>query len=244
MKALSIRLISFMVLMKIGQKHFGWFVDKWINRIFHYQFFSVNEEETSKINRDDSAFENALKKSVQGHSYIHWTPIEVIKAAVDWLGTESDTSDGNRTPNRILDIGSGVGKFCLIGAMNSRAHFTGVETRKNLVDEALSLKQELKLNNVEFIHSDIKTIDFNDFTSFYFYNPFCEHMALSGTIDDQIQFDEDAYYNYQDFVADQLKRAPKGTKLVKYCSPDLDISFDFDLHDMYFEGLLQLWIKR
>lgn len=204
----------------------------------------MNPEDKSKINRDDAAFENALKKSVQGHSYIHWTPIEVIKAAVDWLGMESATKDGGRAANRILDIGSGVGKFCLIGAMNSKAHFTGVETRKNLVDEAIELKKELKLKNVDFIHSDIKEIDFSDFTAFYFYNPFCELMALSGTIDDQIKFDEDAYYIYQDFVADQLKRTPKGTKLVKYCSPDLDISMDFDLKDMYFEGLLQLWEKR
>ncbi len=196
----------------------------------------MNQEETSKIKRNDAAFDKALKKSVQGHSYIHWTPIEVIQAAADWLGTKNG--------NRILDIGSGVGKFCIIGAMNSRAHFTGVEIRKNLVEEALYLKKELKLTNVDFIHSDIKEIDFKNFTSFYFYNPFCEHMALSGSIDDQIQFDEEAYYSYQDFVTDQLKQTPKGTKLVLYCSPDLDISTDFDLKDMYFEGLLQLWVKR
>jgi hypothetical protein len=196
----------------------------------------LNQEEKSNINRDDVAFENALKHSVQGHSYIHWTPIEVIKTAVRWLGTESE--------NKILDIGSGVGKFCLIGAMNSKAHFTGVETRKNLVDEARQLQKELELSNVNFIHSDIKDVDFNDYTSFYFYNPFCEHMALSGGIDDQIQFDEEAFYSYQDFVEEQLKQTPKGTKLVKYCSPDFDISTDFDLADMYFEGQLQLWLKR
>jgi len=195
----------------------------------------VNEKK-DKINQDDTAFENVLSKSVQGHSYIHWTPIEVIQMAVHWLGTESQ--------NKILDIGSGVGKFCIIGGMNSRAHFTGVEKRKNLVEQANKLRSDLALTNVQFIHSDITKIDFSDFTSFYFYNPFCEHMALSGGIDDQIQFDEDAFYAYQDFVEEQLKRTPKGTKLVKYCSPDFDISMDFDLADMYFEGQLQLWIKR
>jgi len=196
----------------------------------------VNQEEKSNINRDDTAFENVLKKSVQGHSYIHWTPVEVIKTAVQWLGTQRD--------NKILDIGSGVGKFCLVGALNSKAQFTGVETRKNLVDQATELQKELALNNVNFIHSDIREIDFGNYTSFYFYNPFCEHMALSGGIDDQIQFDEEAFYAYQDFVEEQLKRTPKGTKLVKYCSPDFDISTDFDLADMYFEGQLQLWLKR
>lgn len=196
----------------------------------------MNQEEKSNINRDDTAFEDALRKSVQGHSYIHWTPVEVIKTAVRWLGTESD--------NKILDIGSGVGKFCLIGAMNSKSHFTGVETRKNLVDQAVELQKDLALDNISFIHSDIKRIDFSDYTSFYFYNPFCEHMALSGGIDDRIQFDEEAFYEYQNFVEEQLKRTPKGTKLVKYCSPDFDISTDFDLADMYFEGQLQLWLKR
>jgi 16S rRNA A1518/A1519 N6-dimethyltransferase RsmA/KsgA/DIM1 with predicted DNA glycosylase/AP lyase activity len=196
----------------------------------------VNKEETAKINRNDKAFEEVLKKSVQGHSYIHWTPVDVIKSAVDWLGTGSK--------NKVLDIGSGVGKFCLIGAMNSRAHFTGVETRQNLVEEANHLKKELDLSNVDFIHSDITEVDFKEFTSFYFYNPFCEHMAVSGGIDEQITFDEEAFYKYQDYVADQLIKTPKGTKLVKYCSPDFDISMDFDLTDMYFEGLLQLWVKR
>jgi hypothetical protein len=199
-------------------------------------FLLVNKEDKSKINRDDNAFENALRKSVQGHSYIHWTPVEVIMAAVDWLGTESS--------NNILDIGSGVGKFCLIGAMNSRAHFIGVETREDLVEQAIDLKKELKLSNANFIHSDIINIDFKDYTSFYFYNPFCEYMALSGGIDDRIKFDEEAFYKYQDYVAEQLKKTPKGTKLVKYCSPDFDISTNFDLTDMYFEGQLQLWIRR
>ena len=196
----------------------------------------MNQDEIDKFNSTDAVFDAALKKSVQGHSYIHWTPIEVILAAVDWLGTDSD--------NRILDIGSGVGKFCIIGAINSSAHFTGIEIRENLVNQANALKTKLKLTNAEFIHADIKEIDFKHYTSFYFYNPFCEHMAVSGSIDTQIQFDEDAYYRYQDFVIDQLKKTPKGTKLVKYCSHELDVSMDFDLHDMYFEGLLQLWVKR
>ena len=196
----------------------------------------MNYAENSDIAESDNTFDAALSKSTQGHSYIHWTPIEVIKTAVDWLGTGS--------ANRILDIGAGVGKFCIIGSMNSLAHFTGVEIRENLVEEAIRLKSELNLSNVEFIHSDIKSIDFSNFTSFYFYNPFCELMALSGAIDDQIQFNEEKYSYYQDFVVDQLKRTPKGTKLVTYCSPDLDVSVDFDLKDMYFEGLLQLWVKR
>ena len=204
----------------------------------------MNQEKRFNINSDDEAFDKVLKKSVQGHSYIHWSPIEVIKAAVDWLGNEGTSTDGKPSTNRILDIGSGVGKFCLIGAMNSNAHFTGIEIRKNLIDEAVKLKSDLKLKNVDFIHSDIKEIDFSLFTSFYFYNPFCELMALSGSIDDQIKFDEEAYYDYQDFIAEQLKRTPKGTKLVTYCSPDLDISMDFDLKDMYFDGQLQLWERR
>lgn len=200
------------------------------------KLFEMNYAENSDIAESDNTFDAALSKSTQGHSYIHWTPIEVIKTAVDWLGTASS--------NRILDIGSGVGKFCIIGSMNSRAHFTGVEIRDNLFEESIRLKSELQLSNVEFIHSDIQSIDFNNFTSFYFYNPFCELVALSGRIDEQFQLDEEKYSYYQDFVVSQLKNAPKGTKLVTYCSPDLDISMDFDLIDMYFEGLLQLWIKR
>ncbi|NVK65562.1 MAG: methyltransferase domain-containing protein [Flavobacteriales bacterium] len=197
---------------------------------------SVNKEEKSLICRNDDAFEKMLQEAVRGHSFVHWTPVEVIKTAVDWLGTGRN--------NRVLDIGSGTGKFCLVAAMNSNAHYTGVELRENLYQEAQRLKSELELSNVEFIHGDVKNIDFNNFTSFYFYNPFCEHIAISGGIDDQISFDEDAFYSYQELVENKLKETPKGTKLVKYCSPELEISMDFDLHDMYFDGQLQLWIKN
>ncbi len=197
---------------------------------------NVNQPEQNRLYIDDAGFENLLSESVQGHSFVHWTPIEVIKTAVDWLGTSKD--------NRVLDIGSGVGKFCLVGAMHSNARFTGIELRENLYHEAQKLKEELELANVEFIHTDVKNIDFKNYTSFYFYNPFCEHIAVSGAIDDQIPFDEDTFYAYQDLVEQQLKETPKGTRLVKYCSPELEISMDFDLHEMYFDGQLQLWIKN
>ncbi len=197
---------------------------------------NMNQAEQNRLYIDDTGFESLLSESVQGHSFVHWTPIEVIKVAVDWLGTNKD--------NRILDIGSGVGKFCLMGALHGNAHFTGVELRENLYQEAQKLKSQLDLSNVEFIHGDVKDINFKSYTSFYFYNPFCEHIAVSGAIDDQIPFDENTFYAYQDLVEQQLKETPKGTKLVKYCSPELEISVDFDLHEMYFDGQLQLWIKN
>ena len=65
---------------------------------------NMNQAEQNRLYIDDTGFESLLSESVQGHSFVHWTPIEVIKVAVDWLGTNKD--------NRILDIGSGVGKFC------------------------------------------------------------------------------------------------------------------------------------
>ena len=55
----------------------------------------------------------------------HWTPLCVSRKAADFLAAESNVS--------ILDIGSGVGKFCLGAAYyKPDAYYFGVEQRKNL----------------------------------------------------------------------------------------------------------------
>jgi len=78
-----------------------------------------------------------------------------------------------------LDIGSGAGKFCLIGAASTKGLFYGVEQRKELVNLCKSIAKTHQINNVEIFHSNITEISFSDYDAFYFYNPFYENIDNS-----------------------------------------------------------------
>lgn len=144
----------------------------------------------------------------------------------------------------MLDIGSGVGKFCLTAGQLSNAQFTGVELRQSFVDVSNELKQKIKSSNVNFICTDIKQIDFRDYTAFYFYNPFCEMLSEKVLIDDQVSYSRDGHRSYEDYVYDQLAQMPVGTKIVTYCSPQFIMPPDYELRELYFEGTLSLWTKQ
>src|SRR5690606_3892441 len=97
----------------------------------------------------------------------HWTPVGVAKRAAEFL---ADTPGA-----RVLDIGSGAGKFCLVGATYTRGHFTGVEQRGKLAALSNRLAETYNIHNVNFIHQNIMSISFSDYNAFYFYNSFHEN---------------------------------------------------------------------
>tara|TARA_R110001592_G_scaffold181715_2_gene424540 strand:- start:2130 stop:2717 length:588 start_codon:yes stop_codon:yes gene_type:complete len=184
----------------------------------------------------DADFDKTYLKRYQELSKIHWTPVEIIKLSVQWLTHGANT--------KILDIGSGVGKFCIVGALISNAKFTGVEIRKTLVDEAQKVKKKLKTDNVNFLNEDITGIDFNDYNSFYYFNPFCEQIATADWIDKTLKFSEIKFNQYKEHVRKQLKNALIGTRIVIYCSDNDVIPEGYSLSNIGYEGQLQLWIKK
>jgi len=181
-------------------------------------------------------FDELLRSDFQQLSATFWSPEEVIKIAVEWM--ELDAS------SKVLDIGSGVGKFCIEGARINEAQFTGVEIRPELVDEADRVVQELGLKNVQFICSDIKDIDFSEFSSFFYYNSFCEHLSINEVIDDSLDFSRENHREYEDLVFEQMNKMPKTTKIVCYNSREFILPNTYRLVRMNKEGDLALWIKN
>jgi len=118
---------------------------------------------------EDEEFNSIYPESIKQLSNKHWTPVAVAKAAAEFLA--------NIPGMRVLDIGSGVGKFCMIGSIVSKGHFTGVEYREDLCRLSTELSKEYGLSNVEFIHDNITHINFKDFGAFYFFNSFIENMS-------------------------------------------------------------------
>ena len=111
----------------------------------------------------DFIFDRAFSFEARELSGTHWTPIGVAMRAAHLLVDSPQA--------RILDVGSGVGKFCFVGALRTPGHFTGVEQRQELLDEAQTLLRDSKIEHVAFLHSDAVHIDWSEYTGLYFFNP-------------------------------------------------------------------------
>lgn len=183
----------------------------------------------------DSEFDEVYPERIKKLSDIHWTPIEIARIAIEWLELDENS--------HLLDIGSGVGKFCCIAAEMTSAKITGVEKRKNLVRIAEKVIKDKELSNIQIIHSNITKIDFKDFNAFYYYNPFCEQIAIQGSIDDTISFSQVKYREYEDYVIDQLDQLPIGTRIVTYYSQEFTLSASYALKNLYYNSTLALWVK-
>jgi len=184
----------------------------------------------------DENFNALLPENISILADRHWTPADVAIMAAEFLVTKQNT--------KVLDIGSGVGKFCLIGAKNTQGVFHGVEQRANLVKISKSLAIEQKVNNVSFVHANITTIDFTEYEAFYFYNPFYENIDETLTIDCHVSKQEQLFFEYSDFVKNQFQKLPIGTRLATYFGAWSEIPTGYVLVQSAFDGLLQLWIKN
>lgn len=98
----------------------------------------------------DPAFDAIYPERVRVFSWRYWTPVEVARRAAQLLVTSEST--------RVLDIGSGAGKFCLVGALTTRATFTGIEQRQHLVEVAQWIAERYRVPHVEYRHGDVRTV--------------------------------------------------------------------------------------
>jgi SAM-dependent methyltransferase len=186
----------------------------------------------------DHSFDSIYPDSVQLLARQHWTPLHVVRLATDFLTSGLHAS-------RILDIGSGSGKFCLAGAHFAPQHnFYGVEQRGYILDEARRVQLHLGISNVNFIHANFTRIDLRDYDHFYFFNSFYENLSQQGRIDEDIEYSESLYDYYVQYLHNGLKRMPLGTKIATYHSLYREIPLNYDLVDSLESGNLNFWIKN
>tara|TARA_R110002033_G_scaffold72897_1_gene124148 strand:- start:100119 stop:100715 length:597 start_codon:yes stop_codon:yes gene_type:complete len=189
-----------------------------------------------KIDIGDNLFNTLYPLPIKKLSEFHWTPVEVAKLAANYLV--------DKPKCKILDIGSGAGKFCLIGAASTNGLFYGVEQREGLVKLSQRIAKTHHIKNVEFIHANITQISFSQYEAFYFYNSFYENIGRFCAIDTAIPLDEKLYFTYSEYVQNQLKQTLIGTRLVTYWSDWLEIPEGFDLELTAFNSKLNFWEKK
>lgn len=184
----------------------------------------------------DLNFNSLYPKPIQEVSEKHWTPINVAKKAAAFLAISPDV--------KILDIGSGSGKFCLIAAHeHPLTTFYGVEQRQNLVDLSKEISQKLHLENVIFNCENICNIDFEKYDHFYFYNSFYENVPGTQKIDSSIKYSEELYNYYNRYLYRQLNQKPAGTRLVTYHSFGSEIPAGYEVVHTDYNEFLKFWIK-
>lgn len=140
----------------------------------------------------------------------HWTPLSVARRAVTLL-----TEDGGAST--ILDVGSGVGKLCHVGALTSAATFVGIEQRAGLVDVARDTATRLHADRALFLHGDMAALDWGEFDGFYLFNPFYEHVSAEhAPIDDSLTPSLNQYRRHVAATRFKLAQARPGARVVTY----------------------------
>jgi SAM-dependent methyltransferase len=166
----------------------------------------------------------------------HWTPLAVAQKAANFLAISPEV--------KVLDIGSGSGKFCLTAAHYHRqTSFFGIEQRSDLVALCNELKEKLQLTNISFLCDNITNVDFKDFDHFYFYNSFYENIEGTVKIDYNIPYSEELYDSYNRYLYKQLNKKPAGTRLVTYHSFGSEIPKGYEVVQTDYDDYLKYWIK-
>ena len=185
---------------------------------------------------EDEKFDQVYPSRIRKLSALHWTPVRVAAEAAKLLVTAPGT--------RVLDVGCGPAKFCLVAASLTDGSFTGVEQREELVAAARNAVRRLQLNDVEIIHGNVLDLAFTHYDAFYLYNPFEENMARGHKIDATISLSPLLFKRYNRYVAAQLGAMPIGTRAVTYAGYADEIPACYDCESALFGDELKLWIKR
>jgi SAM-dependent methyltransferase len=186
--------------------------------------------------RTDRQLQYIYPPSVRTLSRKHWTPLGIAEKAAAFLYSKNGA--------KILDIGSGVGKFCLAAAyFQPRGFYYGVEQRKDLFDHAETARRVLGLKNVHFIHRNFTMIDFSGFDHFYFFNSFQENLEGEDRIDESLDHSLQLYSYYTHFLSAKLDNMARGTRVVTYHSLGNEIPLGYKLVESLADNQLNFWIK-
>jgi len=188
----------------------------------------------------DAEFDEVYTPEVKSISFLHWSPVAVARRAAILLAEAGAT--------RVLDVGAGPGKFCVVGALATSVQFTGIEQRRNLVDVAMAAAIRFGVERAHFVHANIVDFDWDPFNGFYFYNPFQEQIEDDDifAIDETLERSPELRRTYVASTIAKLVRAPIGSAVVTYCGFGGMMPSQYRrVHREEFQGArLALWVKE
>lgn len=158
---------------------------------------------------DDRRFDAVYPPAIRRVSRQHWTPVEVAVRAAGLLA--------DRPGARLLDIGSGAGKFCIVAAAVTGARVSGIEQRGRFVDVAREAAASFGVD-VDFRAGTLADCDPRLFDGLYLFNPFGENLcSTKDRLDDTVELGEARFRRDVAAAEDFLRGAAVGTRVVTYC---------------------------
>jgi SAM-dependent methyltransferase len=184
----------------------------------------------------DEEFDLIYPSDIKSLSKRHWTPVSIAKIASDFLCYDKDL--------KILDIGSGVGKFCMVGAtLKPQCQFFGIDIRENYIKLSNKLKGSYRIRNVEFLNKDILELSLNYYDCIYFFNSFQERIDNTAYIDNYSELSYDLYKDYTKHIFSQFDSMPIGTRIATYHTADFYIPGNYTMVGKLFDAKLKFYIK-
>ena len=151
--------------------------------------------------------------------------------------------EASDTPRKIIDVGSGAGKFCIVGALSTDAFFVGAEHRRELTDMARTLVREHKIERTRFVCKDALEMDWSEFTGAYVFNPFQENVEEAAKLDDAVSCSPANYKKYVAQLEAKLAKAPTGFRLVTYYGFGGVIPSDYERVDTATDKNLEFFVR-
>jgi SAM-dependent methyltransferase len=189
-----------------------------------------------KNNALDKYFDAHLSHKLRSISEKHFTPFEIAFQAALLLV--------NRPAMKILDIGAGPGKFCIIASRVMKANYYGIEHREHFCNLARDIIKERNMKNINIIHDNFVNHDFKKYDGFYFFNSFEENLDPSNVIDHTVETSHFHFKYYRAKLIEKLNSARKGARLVTYYTVSEDIPPAYVLKWSSDNHLLRLWVKE
>jgi len=183
----------------------------------------------------DDRFDQIFPPGLRKLSSVFWTPLAIAARAAKLLV--------NKRGMRVLDIGCGAGKFCLIGAALTDGYFTGVEHRRDLAKAAKDVVVKHGITNVEIIQANITEHSFSKYDAFYLFNPFEENIVRGFKLNGVVPRSANLFVKYVKYVAAELAAKPLDTRVVTYAGFALEVPRCYECEQTAFGGRLKLWIK-
>jgi SAM-dependent methyltransferase len=184
----------------------------------------------------DAHFDQVYPREHRVRSWVHWTPLDVAYRVCALL---------DPTPTcRVLDVGSGVGKMCHVGAMTTEASWFGIERDHEMVRVAIEAAAALGVaERTTFVEGNADDLDWSIFDGFYLYNPYAEQLWAEA-IDPEAR--RTAYTAAIASTQQRLAAAAPGTRVVTYHGFGGDMPSNYELvhREPAHEDELQLWIRR
>jgi SAM-dependent methyltransferase len=183
----------------------------------------------------DEAFDEVFPEAVRQASEVHWTPVEVAFRAARLLAPTRSA--------RVLDVGAGAGKFCLIAAAATGADVHGIERSPYLASVAREAARRMGVA-INVRDGTFETEDPSTFDGIYLFNPFTESLCVPGAVR-SVAHDTRCARSDVKRAETFLRGARVGARVATFCGfgGPMPQRYERMIREERGDGILEIWTK-